>query len=371
MTDTRVLFGPTGGQPTGQLDIESLTYTEALGGAGSAQIVAPNVQPLANTDNFGPARSSVWIEINGQLRWCGFVAAVTESPAAGRLDIACLGWLSYFRRRWITTTLTSSGAVVSSDQVVNNIITHVGGIDGFDLTTFDAPTNAQRAYNYSASALWNVGEEINRINTEDDFLTRFVPYQNPAGEYKVRVIHDSQVGRRLADEFTAQNSTVVSVAEQHHDYANFAIAVGGTDPLAQLPVVNSVSSPTLPTVWQYVRSGVPTLDPAVLQSVALSDLTRRGLRTKHVTLELAQGFRPDPSVFQLGDTTLFTYEGFASVDELVTIAQVTVTVEAGVEQVRLQVARVGAPGLSDEQTITRQIENRIAAVETSRALDSP
>jgi len=286
------------GEIVGELPAKSFTFTDALNADGtfSVEVQLVTTTPtgrltndisavqLTDTD-LAPGMTGVHFQRDNSLVWSGVVWGVSADVAANTLTISGRGFLSYFKRRFVTvdTTFSSVDQLTIARSLIDTAAGNVGGT-GADIkvkTGETATSGRTRDRTFLGYERRNVGELLEQLsNVDDGFDFRFDPgYVSDDIEIEFRTMYPA-TGRRTNHVLEiGTNVQMLGYQSSGAALTNSVTAIGGGDgedlPLqvAQDPAGLS-SRPLLETV------------------LALSDVTVDATLVEHAKRAITRGSEP-------------------------------------------------------------------------------
>ena len=345
-----ILTATRTGKAVAELPVESFRFTETLNAPGSAEVVlalepqhgAPTITPA----DIEPVNASVFVERDGVPMWGGIVWTYEASVEDMTLTLNAEGPLSYFRRRYLTTTKTY--AQVSGPRIAADLLewaqSQPGGWIGVDTSTAkDEGQPRDRTY-YDYERV-NIGEAVENIAAvRGGFDFRFAPRAWTATSWGWAFTTSyPPTGRETPRVFTlGGNAEVRGHTVDGTTVANNVDAVGAGEG-ESLPIEND-RDPAL----ALGRSAYPRLDDVL----SLSDVREAPTLRDHARRRRGRGTKAtaipdlvvDPALlgsFALGDRVgVVGSLGLLRLDGRYRVTEVTVEVAPDAEAVSLAFAPV-------------------------------
>lgn len=343
----------------GALPVEAFSFSHVLNGAGSITCR----MPLDSTSTDRLTNQVAWpriepgkLEVDGStllyvLRdnvplWSGFVWTRDVDPGANALTVSGEGFLSYFRRRLITSDL----AYTASDQagIAEDLLGWAQGRSGGDVglnVDGSVSTGVTRDRTYVATDYKPVAEAIEQLAAvSDGFDFRFAPEWNSGTLRTTFFVQYPASGR--ATEIVLELGTNVNLLNERSDGTNVATTtratgVGVGRSMRRRMAVDTSQLGTRPLLESIVSFGdISEVD--TLQAHADLELIRGSEPLSHVEVELLQGMLPRIGSYLVGDRLRVKGEhGYFSVDDTYRIVEQVVSVDESGETVRLSLAPLG------------------------------
>lgn len=169
MADYRVLYtNLVSGDILGELPVRDFSVSEALNAPGAFSLTLPLEHSSVSASDIVPAATGVYFERDGVILWGGILWTTRADVAANTMEMAGEGFLSYFRRRFIASTLTYSATY--QENIAKGLIDHAQTVAGGDIgvQTASVSSGKQRDRTYLASERKNIGEAIEQLANVDD-----------------------------------------------------------------------------------------------------------------------------------------------------------------------------------------------------------
>ena len=242
----------TTGDILGELPVTGpLSFSNVLDAPGSLQATVP----LTDYLSLEPARTAIYVERDGVVLWSRVLWTLEVDVKAGEAHLGAEGWLSLFRRRFITSD--TSFYQVEQTSIAASLVTQAQAGTGADLgiTPDVTATGVLRDRNYLASDRGEVAQLLqNLAAVRGGFHFAFPAERGPSG-FNVRfTAMGPETGRPTDLVFDAATNVEV-----------LTVTSDGTD-MANQSEVRSGGSGDDTVAWTSYGSGVGTSTP-LLQSV--------------------------------------------------------------------------------------------------------
>lgn len=349
MSETRVVYGSLStSELLGELRYESVAYTDALNGAGSATVQLPlrhnrPGQPQVVTSaSLAPARTYLAIERDGVPRWAGPIWQASANPDGNVLQLNALGPHSYLRRRFVRTDLTYSQ--IDQYDICRAIIDYAQGQTGGDIGIDTTATNLSgvlRDRTYPGFERRNVGiiiEQLAAVN--NGFSFSYLPVRT-GSSYGWRHVLADPAGR--STDIVFEFGTNCSLASHRLDTSLIASQVdalgagNGPDKL-----ISTSSDPNLLSTYPLLEATTTHSDvvlAATLDSYAQFRLQRGSQNLEFVKLDVFPDTIPRVGAYQVGDLVDVRGEyGWLSLDGRFRITEIATDVSGGGEVVNVTAA---------------------------------
>lgn len=354
MPTYRILYGDALAHDLlGELPAESVTFTHTLNAPGAATVKMPlrperaGAVPTISPSSLEEGRTALYIERDGVILWAGLLWSMDGDVGTNVLNLSAEGWLSYFHRRYVRSTLAYS----ATDQatIAAGLIDYAQGVAGGDLGVSTADVEATgvlRDRTYWGYERKNVGDalvELAAVRNGFDF--RFETAWD-AGALATRLLLTYPPEGRRTDLTFEMGSNVELLSFRRDGTARAtqvdALGVGeGEDKLSA-----TAADPSLTGIVPLLEDVVSHSD-VKLTSTLLGHAERRLDRGRYSltvpTVELRPGSQPSLGSWIVGDQCrLIGSFGLLDIDGTFRITEQRVDVEAGAEAVALTFAPLEA-----------------------------
>ncbi|MBM7770623.1 hypothetical protein JOD54_000827 [Actinokineospora baliensis] len=152
----------------GELPAEKFSYTTTLNAPGSASFtidLSPTLRHVTPYTVVAGGATALYVERDDRVVWSGLLWNTRPDYAAGTLELACEGWLSYYRSRHYHATTRFSG--VDQAEIARSLLRHAAnygtgsnlGMIRFGDETHDVP----RDRTYKQSERKPIGEAVEQL----------------------------------------------------------------------------------------------------------------------------------------------------------------------------------------------------------------
>lgn len=334
------------GQLLGELPLESCTYGETLNKPGSfsaTMALRPEtgVQTITSS-TLKPGSTALYVERDGVIVWAGLLWTADGNVDGNEMNLAGAGFMSYFAKREIRSSL----AFASADQasVIAQTIIATAQIQYGSIVVIDAYSTPATGilrdrtyYAYEGKPVLEAIEQLAgvrdgfdfRTSTNSSYATTLVT-QFPATGRKTSFVLDMDANVELLS-FSIDATNIVNTVT--------ARGAGEGDTGLNITAVNAPGILEFPLYEQTV-SYTDVRDAATLEAHAKRALDRGKQATLMLKVALYTGMEPGLGAFIVGDVVRVKGSyGWLSVDDSFRITEWTCNVDSnGGERTELSLA---------------------------------